>query len=137
MTLGTLPAKPLNSRFNDSQWEAIHQRGSNILVSASAGSGKTTVLIERILNHLLTHYANMDQLLVSTFTEAAASEMKARMENRLKQAVNRRPIEPSKPIWSANFNCCQPLISEPCIVSACRLSNSISTLLILTQVSDS
>lgn len=88
MTLGTLPAKPINSRFNDSQWEAIHQRGSNILVSASAGSGKTTVLIERILNHLLTHYANMDQLLVSTFTEAAASEMKARMENRLKQAVN-------------------------------------------------
>ena len=88
MTLGTLPAKPLNSRFNDSQWEAIHQRGGNILVSASAGSGKTTVLIERILNHLLTHYANMDQLLVSTFTEAAASEMKARMENRLKQAVN-------------------------------------------------
>lgn len=80
--------KPINSNFNDEQWQAIQLKGKNILVSASAGSGKTTVLIERIFNHILQGFANVDELLVVTFTEAAANEMKERMENRLKEAVN-------------------------------------------------
>lgn len=83
-----LPVKPSNSTFNDGQWQAIHEKGKNILVAASAGSGKTTVLIERILTHILETYAQMDQFLVCTFTEAAAREMKERMESRLKQAIN-------------------------------------------------
>lgn len=85
----TIPLKPANSHFNDEQWQAIHQRGSNILVAASAGSGKTTVLIERIMNHILSDWADIDELLVVTFTEAAANEMKERMENRLKEAVSK------------------------------------------------
>lgn len=84
----TIPIKPINSKFNDEQWRAIHYRGQNLLVSASAGSGKTTVLIERILNHLQSNFANINELLVVTFTEAAAKEMKERMEVRLKEAVN-------------------------------------------------
>lgn len=83
-----IPIKPDNARFNDDQWQAIHQRGSNILVSASAGSGKTTVLIERLFNHLMTEFASVDELLVVTFTEAAAGEMKERMESKLKEMIN-------------------------------------------------
>lgn len=83
-----IPIKPTNARFNDDQWQAIHQRGSNILVSASAGSGKTTVLIERLFNHLITEFASIDELLIVTFTEAAAGEMKERMENKIKEMIN-------------------------------------------------
>lgn len=80
--------KPANATYNDEQWQAIQQRGSNILVAASAGSGKTTVLIERILMHIAKEYAGLDELLVVTFTEAAAREMKERMEISLKKAVS-------------------------------------------------
>ncbi|MFK8242107.1 MULTISPECIES: helicase-exonuclease AddAB subunit AddA [unclassified Facklamia] len=79
--------KPLNSTFNDEQWQAIQQTGSNLLVAASAGSGKTTVLIERILTHIKKQYAEIDELLVVTFTESAANEMKERMESKLKEAI--------------------------------------------------
>ena len=78
----------MTSKFNKEQALAISTRQTNLLVSASAGSGKTTVLIERILQHILSGYASIDRLLVVTFTEAAASEMKERMEVSLKQAVN-------------------------------------------------
>lgn len=82
-----LPIKPANSHFNDQQWQAIYQKGDNLLVAASAGSGKTSVLIERILQHLNSTYAEIDQLLVVTFTEAAALEMKERMDKKLQQAI--------------------------------------------------
>lgn len=85
----TFEIKPANVQFNDEQWQAIHQKGSNILVAASAGSGKTTVLIERILTHLGNNYAELDELLVVTFTESAAKEMKERMEVSLKKAVSK------------------------------------------------
>lgn len=85
----TIPIKPANAQFNDEQWQAIHQKGSNILVAASAGSGKTTVLIERILTHLGNSYAELDELLVVTFTESAAKEMKERMEVSLKKAISK------------------------------------------------
>lgn len=85
----TIEIRPANVQFNDEQWQAIHQKGSNILVAASAGSGKTTVLIERILSHLDNGYAELDQLLVVTFTESAAKEMKERMETSLKKAISK------------------------------------------------
>lgn len=83
-----IPIKPSQSIYNDEQWQAIHTVGSNILVSASAGSGKTKVLIERILYHIQDSYASIDELLVVTFTELAANEMKSRMESSLKTAIS-------------------------------------------------
>lgn len=83
-----IPIKPEQSMYNDDQWQAIHTAGTNILVSASAGSGKTKVLIERILYHIREKYASIDQLLVVTFTELAAKEMKQRMETSLHEAVS-------------------------------------------------
>ncbi|QIL50247.1 helicase-exonuclease AddAB subunit AddA [Weissella coleopterorum] len=72
------------------QQAAIETRGQNILVSASAGSGKTRVLVERVLTRLLAG-DNIDEFLIVTFTEAAAAEMKERLEREIRarlQQVN-------------------------------------------------
>ena len=62
--------------FTKSQLEAINERNKNILVSAAAGSGKTTVLAERIINKIINDKIDVDRLLVVTFTKDAAEEMK-------------------------------------------------------------
>ena len=60
------------------QLQVIESRGSNLLVSAAAGSGKTAVLVERIIRMVTEgeHPLDIDRLLVMTFTNAAASEMR-------------------------------------------------------------
>ncbi|MDO5569093.1 MAG: UvrD-helicase domain-containing protein [bacterium] len=60
------------------QLEAIEKTNTSIIVSAGAGSGKTAVLTARVLN-LLRHHKNINELLILTFTNAAASEMKERI----------------------------------------------------------
>lgn len=67
-------AKPAGSRWTDEQWQAITKRGSNLLVAAAAGSGKTAVLVERIIRLISDKDKPMDvdRLLVATFTKAAA-----------------------------------------------------------------
>lgn len=69
------------------QLDVIHTRNRNILVSAAAGSGKTAVLVERIIQMITdeTLDVNVDELLVVTFTRAAASEMKERLRDRLEE----------------------------------------------------
>lgn len=67
-------------QFTPSQTDAIETQGKNILVSASAGSGKTRVLVERVVRQVLAG-AEIDRYLIVTFTEAAAAEMKERLEN--------------------------------------------------------
>ncbi|AMB98842.1 hypothetical protein AWM75_02020 [Aerococcus urinaehominis] len=74
------------SNYTDSQWQAIQADGKHILVSASAGSGKTRVLVTRILEKIKKGIS-VDQLLVVTFTEKAAKEMKERLETSLKDLV--------------------------------------------------
>ena len=61
------------------QEEAIRLRNKNILVSAAAGSGKTAVLVERIKKLILEDKISLDQFLIVTFTNAAASEMKEKL----------------------------------------------------------
>ncbi|MFU2163967.1 helicase-exonuclease AddAB subunit AddA [Streptococcus pluranimalium] len=70
------------------QLEAIYSHGQNTLVSASAGSGKTFVMVERIVDMIERGIA-IDQLLISTFTVKAATELKERLEKRLSQALGR------------------------------------------------
>lgn len=69
-------------QFTKEQQQAINDRGHDILVSASAGSGKTTVLVERVLKEILSG-TKVDELLVVTFTKAAAEEMKTRIKKAL------------------------------------------------------
>ena len=63
---------------------AINKEGSNIIVSAGAGSGKTAVLTERVKTKL-ENGININNLLVLTFTEAAAFEMKSRIKKKVKE----------------------------------------------------
>ena len=71
------------------QQEAIETTGKNILVSAAAGSGKTTVLVERIINLVLHEGADIDRFLITTFTKAAASEMKQRLEAAIRKEMKK------------------------------------------------
>lgn len=87
------PEKPAGSRFTDEQWQAVTDEGENILVSASAGSGKTTVLVQRVIEKMKAS-VNIDELLVVTFTNAAAREMKERIQLAIqKELVNAHSFE--------------------------------------------
>ena len=68
------------------QIQAIYSSGKNILVSASAGSGKTFVMAERILNQL-ARGVEIRQLFISTFTVKAATELKERLEKKISQQI--------------------------------------------------
>lgn len=70
------------------QREAIEARGGNILVSAAAGAGKTAVLVERILHLIMNEGTDIDRLLIVTFTNAAAGEMRQRISARIGRALS-------------------------------------------------
>ena len=63
------------------QRDAVTDRGGNLLVSAAAGSGKTKVLVDRLLSYILDPVdpANIDEFLIITYTKAAASELRAKI----------------------------------------------------------
>lgn len=84
----SIPPKAPNEMYTDSQWQAIYDQGTNLLVSASAGSGKTAVLVRRVIEKIKRQQLSVEQLLVVTFTEAAASEMKERIQMALQEAIN-------------------------------------------------
>ena len=66
--------------WTDDQKKAITSRGGKIIVSAAAGSGKTAVLSQRVITYV-TDGGNIDDLLIVTFTNAAAQEMKERIKS--------------------------------------------------------
>lgn len=80
-------------RFTEEQERAITMRPKNLLVSAAAGSGKTAVLVERVLRRLTDREdpLDVDEILVVTFTEAAAEEMKSRIRKALEEQVSGHP----------------------------------------------
>lgn len=69
------------------QEEAIKARGEDLLISAAAGSGKTRVLVDRIVRLLAEDHVPLEQMLIVTFTNAAAGEMKARLRQGLTEAA--------------------------------------------------
>src|SRR2546425_12744806 len=77
-----------------SQQQAIAARG-NVLVVAGAGTGKTRTLVERCLSCLLEERppVSLDQILMVTFTEAAAAEMRQRIRARLEEELRKHPDE--------------------------------------------
>ena len=80
-------------KWTPAQAAAIADRGGTLLVSAAAGSGKTAVLAERAVG-LITdpvHPAEADRLLIVTFTNAAAAELRARIAGRLGEEVKKQP----------------------------------------------
>ncbi|WP_341479041.1 helicase-exonuclease AddAB subunit AddA [Heliobacterium chlorum] len=77
-------------KWTDEQWQAVTARGSDLLVAAAAGSGKTAVLVERIIG-IIQEGIDVDRLLVVTFTNAAAAEMRERIGAALTKELAAHP----------------------------------------------
>lgn len=77
-------------KWNEHQQSAIDARGKSIVVSAAAGSGKTSVLTERVLR-LIEEGEDIERMLIVTFTNLAASEMRERIYKRLQEASHQSP----------------------------------------------
>lgn len=75
------------------QQSAIYEKGSNILVAAAAGSGKTAVLVERMINKIVNEKVDIDKILVVTFTNAAASEMRERILDAIYKKIEENPTD--------------------------------------------
>ncbi len=77
--------------WSDAQKQCITARNGAVLVSAAAGSGKTSVLVERIIRLITDDKIDADRLLVVTFTKAAATEMKQRLSSALSETIASNP----------------------------------------------
>ena len=73
------------------QQDAIYEKDANILVAAAAGSGKTAVLVERIVHKIIQDKVDIDKLLVVTFTNSAAAEMRERVLNAIYEKLEANP----------------------------------------------
>ncbi|NLL19721.1 MAG: helicase-exonuclease AddAB subunit AddA [Clostridia bacterium] len=82
-----------NVRWTPEQQQAIEAGGCDLLVAAAAGSGKTAVLVERIIRKVIdeANPLDLDRLLVVTFTDAAAMEMRSRIGSALAKALEKQP----------------------------------------------
>lgn len=83
----------MGNQWTEEQRQVIGLRNCNMLVSAAAGSGKTAVLVERIISRIMDEEkpVDIDRLLVVTFTNAAAAEMRERVEAALEEKLERFP----------------------------------------------
>ncbi len=83
----------MSVNWTKEQMQVIENRGSNLLVSAAAGSGKTAVLVERIIRMVTEgdHPCDIDRLLVMTFTKAAAAEMRERIGAAIEKKLGETP----------------------------------------------
>lgn len=78
-------------KWTNEQLQAIQEKDSNILVAAAAGSGKTAVLVERIIHKIIDEQMDVDKILVVTFTNAAASEMRERILEAIYKKLEENP----------------------------------------------
>lgn len=81
--------------FSEEQLAAINLRGSNLLLSAAAGSGKTAVLVNRVIEKITDkdNPTDIDKILVLTFTNAAAAQMKNKISNAIAEKLREEPDE--------------------------------------------
>ena len=80
-------------KLTPQQQLAVSSRGGKLLVSAAAGSGKTKVLVDRLLGYLTQEHdpANLDEFLIITYTKAAASELRGKIAAKLTEEIARQP----------------------------------------------
>src|SRR5271167_1963978 len=79
-----------NSSLTESQQKAVEARG-NVLVMAGAGTGKTHTLVARCLNLISEEKVSLNEVLIVTFTEAAATEMRQRLRGALEKKSQENP----------------------------------------------
>lgn len=80
--------------WTDSQRMAINAKGGSVIVSAAAGSGKTAVLVERVISMItdIENPVDADRILVVTYTRAAAAELRERLQNKLNELIRNDPF---------------------------------------------
>ena len=80
-------------KLTPQQQMAVTSRGGKLLVSAAAGSGKTKVLVDRLLGFLTQAHdpANLDEFLIITYTKAAASELRGKIAAKLTEEIAKQP----------------------------------------------
>ena len=78
-------------KWTKDQQAIIDHRTGTLLVSAAAGSGKTAVLVQRILEWIVKDRKNIDEFLVVTFTKAAAGQMKSKIRKALEELQDQYP----------------------------------------------
>ena len=84
----------MKRNWTDAQKQAINAQGGSIIVSAAAGSGKTAVLVERVVSMITDseHPVDADRILVVTYTRAAAAELKERLHSKLSELISADPF---------------------------------------------
>ncbi len=83
-------------KFTEEQNKAIETLDKSILVAAAAGSGKTAVLVQRIVNIITQEKADVDEMLIVTFTNAAAAEMRVKLAKAIKKKMKEDPDSRAK-----------------------------------------
>ena len=80
-------------QLTELQREAVVNRGGKLLVSAAAGSGKTKVLVDRLLRYVMdpVNPASLDDFLIITYTKAAASELRGKIAEKLSERISENP----------------------------------------------
>ena len=80
-------------KLTPQQEAAVSNRGGKLLVSAAAGSGKTKVLVDRLMGYLTDPLrpANIDEFLIITYTKAAASELRGKIASKLSELIAQEP----------------------------------------------
>ena len=83
----------MDEKLTLQQQQAVENRGGKLLVSAAAGSGKTKVLVDRLLSDLLDPVspANIDDFLIITYTKAAAAELRGKIAAKLTERMAQMP----------------------------------------------
>ena len=81
----------MSIQLTDQQQAAVDNRGGELLVSAAAGSGKTRVLVERLLDRVEQEGLDVDQFLIITFTKAAAAELRGKILQGIHQRLAEHP----------------------------------------------
>ena len=83
----------MSENLTPQQRLAVETRGGKLLVSAAAGSGKTKVLVERLISYIKdpANPANINDFLIITFTQAAAAELRAKIAGKLSQEIAANP----------------------------------------------
>jgi ATP-dependent exoDNAse (exonuclease V) beta subunit len=100
-----LPLRDLvTDRFTPEQAEAIARRDGDLVLSANAGSGKTSVLVERFVRSVVDDGLRPDQVLAITFTDKAAGELRARVRARLLELGEREGAREAEGAWITTFH---------------------------------
>ena len=113
--------------FTPQQQKVIDLHDRNILVSAAAGSGKTAVLVERIIKMITeeTGRVDIDRLLVVTFTKAAAAEMRERISQAIDRRLSGEPENRHLQRQAALLHNAQITTASACLSSAIILTISV------------